>query len=334
MIITLKPNSNQDEKEQLMSWISGQGLDVDVSNDGNRELIRLIGDTDAVNTEMISLLEMVEGIRKVNEPYKKANRKFHPEDTSIDVNGVKIGGGNFAVIAGPCSVESEEQIVELAQELKSAGANILRGGAFKPTTASYGFQGMNKNGIEYLKKAREITGLPIVIEIMNISHLPLFDDVDIIQIGARNMQNYELLKAVARSNKPVLLKRGVSNTLEELLMSAECLMAYGNENVILCERGIRSFERYTSNTLDISAVPALHKLSHLPVVVDPSHASGKSYFVDSMAAASTAAGADGLVIEVHNDPAHALEDGPQSLNPVQFKNTMEKISAIRRAITE
>lgn len=334
MIITLKANTRQEEKEQLMSWISGQGLDVDVSRDGDKELLRLIGNTKCIDTEMISMLEMVESTRRINEPYKKANRLFHPEDTIVDIDGVKIGGGNFAIIAGPCSVESEEQVIEIAKAVKESGASLLRGGAFKPRTSPYAFQGMKADGIELLIKAKEITGLPIVTEIMNESHIDLFKDVDVIQVGARNMQNFELLKALGKTNKPILLKRGLANTLQELLMSAEYIMAGGNNNVILCERGIRTFEPYTRNTLDISAVTALHELTHLPVIIDPSHATGKAMFVDPMASAAVACGADGVMIEVHNDPAHALCDGPQSITPAQFDKLMNKLNRIKEAITE
>jgi len=334
MIITLKPHTSPENKEQLMRWLAGLGLDVDVSMDGDRELLRLIGDTAAVDVSMVEMLDMVESVRKVSQPYKKANRLFHPEDTVVDLNGVRIGGGHFAVIAGPCSVESEEQIIEVARRVKAAGASMLRGGAFKPRTSPYSFQGMEADGIELLLEAKKVTGLPIVTEIMNENHLPLFEDVDVIQVGARNMQNFELLKALGRTHKPILLKRGLANTLKELLMSAEYIMAGGNENIILCERGIRTFEPYTRNTLDLSAVPALHELTHLPVVVDPSHATGMSKLVEPMALAAAACGADGLMIEVHNDPAHALSDGPQSLTPDQFDDVMEKVRRVRGAITE
>lgn len=334
MIITLKPHTSPENNEQLMRWLAGLGLDVDVSMDGDRELLRLIGDTAAVDVSMVEMLDMVESVRKVSQPYKKANRLFHPEDTVVDLNGVRIGGGHFAVIAGPCSVESEEQIIEVARRVKAAGASMLRGGAFKPRTSPYSFQGMEADGIELLLEAKKVTGLPIVTEIMNENHLPLFEDVDVIQVGARNMQNFELLKALGRTHKPILLKRGLANTLKELLMSAEYIMAGGNENIILCERGIRTFEPYTRNTLDLSAVPALHELTHLPVVVDPSHATGMSKLVEPMALAAAACGADGLMIEVHNDPAHALSDGPQSLTPDQFDDVMEKVRRVRGAITE
>lgn len=332
MIITLKPHTEEEQKDQLMRWLSGRGLEVDVSEEDDHELLRLIGDTSVVDVNMVEMLNMVQNVRKISAPYKKANRLFHPKDTVVDVHGTKIGGGYFSVIAGPCSVESEEQIIGIAQRVKAAGATMLRGGAFKPRTSPYAFQGMKADGIELLVKAKKATGLPIVTEIMNENHLPLFEDVDVIQVGARNMQNFELLKALGKTRKPILLKRGLANTLKELLMSAEYIMAGGNENVILCERGIRTFEPYTRNTLDISAVPALHELTHLPVVVDPSHATGKASFVDSMASAAAACGADGIMIEVHNDPAHALSDGLQSLTPDQFDGVMEKIRRVRAAV--
>ena len=267
----------------------------------------------------------MEEVKRVSEPYKKANRKFHPADTVVDCGGVPIGGGKFAVMAGPCSVESESQIRSVAADVKAAGAALLRGGAFKPRTSPYSFQGLRSDGLELLKAARAATGLPIVTEIMNTEHLPLFEDVDVIQVGARNMQNFELLKELGRIDKPILLKRGLSATLEEFLMSAEYIMAGGNEKVILCERGIRTFETSMRNTLDISAVPMLKQMSHLPVVIDPSHAAGISWMVQPLAMAAIAAGADGLMIEVHNDPAHALSDGAQSLNPAQFAALMDQV---------
>ena len=271
-------------------------------------------------------------VKRITEPFKNANRKFHPEDTVIDVGGAKIGGGNFAVIAGPCSVETEEQITEVARRVKAAGATMLRGGAFKPRTSPYDFQGLKADGIELLVKAKKETGLPIVTEIMNANHLPLFEDVDVIQVGARNMQNFELLKELGKTKKTILLKRGLANTFKELLMSAEYIMSEGNENVILCERGIRTFETYTRNTLDLSAVCALHELTHLPVVVDPSHATGRADYVKPMAMAATACGADGIMIEVHNNPAKALCDGAQSVTPDQFDDIMGRIKTIREVI--
>ena len=275
---------------------------------------------------------MVESVKRISEPFKSANRKFHPEDSVIDISGVKIGGGNFAIIAGPCSVESETQILEVARSIKASGASLLRGGAFKPRTSPYDFQGMKAEGIELLLEAKKDTGMPIVTEIMNEKHLPLFEEVDVIQVGARNMQNFELLKALGKTGKPVLLKRGLANTLKELLMSAEYIMSEGNENVILCERGIRTFETYTRNTLDLSAVPMLRKLTHLPIVVDPSHATGIASLVEPMALAAAAAGADGLMIEVHNNPAEALCDGPQSLTPEQFASVAAKVRKVREAL--
>ncbi len=296
-------------------------------------ILGLIGDTAAVDIDYIRAQTIVESVKRVQEPYKKVNRKFHPEDTVITLpNGAKIGGGGTVLIAGPCSVESKEQIIEIAKAVKASGATFLRGGAFKPRTSPYAFQGMKAEGIELLKKAKEETGLPIVSEIMSMEHIELFEDVDVIQVGARNMQNFEMLKKLGKINKPILLKRGLANTIEEFLMSAEYIMAGGNDQVILCERGIRTYETYTRNTLDISAVPILKKLSHLPVVVDPSHASGLSWLVEPLAVASTAVGADALIIEVHNDPAKALCDGPQSLTPEQFEEVCKKVVKISRAI--
>jgi 3-deoxy-7-phosphoheptulonate synthase len=295
-------------------------------------VLGLIGDTSAIDIDYIAAQEFVESVKRVQEPYKKANRKFHPDNTVITLpNGQTIGGGGLAVMAGPCSVEGEEQICEIAERVKAAGAQFLRGGAFKPRTSPYAFQGLRAEGLELLTKAKQKTGLPIVTEIMRISQLELFDDVDIIQVGARNMQNFELLKELGKINKPILLKRGLSSTIEELLMSAEYIMAGGNEQVILCERGIRTYETFTRNTLDISAIPILKKLSHLPVIVDPSHASGISWLVEPLALASVAAGADGLIIEVHNDPSHALSDGAQSLTPDQFDKVSDHIFSAARA---
>ena len=295
-------------------------------------ILGLVGDTTQIDDELVGSLEIVDAIKRVSEPYKRANRKFHPEDTVVDVNGVRIGGGNFAIIAGPCSVESEEQILEVAEGVKAAGASMLRGGAFKPRTSPYDFQGMRAEGIELLEEAKAKTGMPLVSEIMNANHLHLFENIDVIQIGARNMQNFELIKAVGKTDKTVLLKRGLANTLKELLMSAEYIMSEGNENVILCERGIRTFETFTRNTLDLSAVPALKELSHLPVVVDPSHATGIARMVEPMAMAAAAAGADGLMIEVHNKPEEALCDGKQSLTPAQFAKLAERVRKIREAM--
>jgi 3-deoxy-7-phosphoheptulonate synthase len=309
MIAILRHGTTPEQTDHLIDWLKRMNLDVHVSEGAEVTILGLIGDTSRVDMELLGSLEIVEAVKRVSEPFKQANRKFHPADTVIEVGGVKIGGGNFAMMAGPCSVESEEQIIAVAKAVKASGANILRGGAFKPRTSPYAFQGMKGAGIELLLKARAETGLPIVTEIMNISTLDLFNDVDIIQVGARNMQNFDLLKELGKTNKPILLKRGLANTLQELLMSAEYIMSEGNENVILCERGIRTFETYTRNTLDLSAISVLHDLSHLPVIVDPSHATGKAKLVPPMAVAAAAAGADGLIIEVHNDPTHALCDG-------------------------
>ena len=332
MIAILKHGTTPEQTGHLIDWLKRMNLDVHVSKGQEVTVLGLIGDTSRVDMELLNSLEIVESVKRVSEPFKQANRKFHPIDTVIEVGGVKIGGGNFAMMAGPCSVESEEQIIEIARAVKSAGANILRGGAFKPRTSPYAFQGMKGEGIELLLKAKAETGLPIVTEIMNISTLELFNEVDIIQVGARNMQNFDLLKELGKTNKPILLKRGLANTLQELLMSAEYIMSEGNENVILCERGIRTFETYTRNTLDLSAVSVLHDLSHLPVIVDPSHATGKAKLVPPMAAAATAAGADGLIIEVHNDPAHAMCDGAQSLTPAQFVDVSNRVQKIREAM--
>ncbi len=297
-------------------------------------ILGLIGDTSVIDEEMLESLEFVESVKRIQEPYKNANRKFHPKDTVIDVGGVKIGGGNFAVIAGPCSVESKEQLCTVAEAVKASGAGLMRGGAFKPRTSPYAFQGLRGDGIELLLEAKKETGLPIVTEIMDISHLPLFENVDVIQVGARNMQNFELLKQLGKTDKPVLLKRGLANTLQELLMSAEYIMAGGNEKVILCERGIRTFETATRNTLDLSAVPLLKSMTHLPIIVDPSHATGIARLVKPMAVAATAAGADGLIIEVHNDPPHAACDGAQSLTPEAFDELMKSVGKIRNCLEE
>lgn len=329
MIVVLKHGVEAAKREQLIDWLKGQGLTIHISEGEYQTVLGLVGDTTRVDMDLIGSLGIVDSVKRVTEPFKCCNRKFHPEDTVVEVGGVKIGGGNFVMIAGPCSVESEEQIVAVAKAVKASGANILRGGAFKPRTSPYDFQGLKATGIELLKTARAATGLPIVTEIMGVEHLPLFEDVDIIQVGARNMQNFELLKQLGHINKPILLKRGLANTLQELLMSAEYIMAGGNMNVILCERGIRTFETYTRNTLDVSAVPAIKTLSHLPIIVDPSHATGISKLVKPMAFAATAAGADGLIIEVHNDPEHALCDGPQSLTPEAFDDVVKGVNSIR-----
>ena len=325
MIIILKEKAAPQKVQQLIQDMEAQGLSIHQSQGVNTTLLGIVGDTSKVDIEKIQALDVVAQVKRIQEPYKSANRKFHPQDTVIDIRGKKIGGGHFQVAAGPCSVESREQLMTIADQVKDAGAGILRGGAFKPRTSPYAFQGLGAQGIELLKEARERTGMPIVTEIMNIGHLPLFEDVDVIQVGARNMQNFELLKELGHIDKPVLLKRGLANTLEELLMSAEYIMSGGNEKVILCERGIRTFETSTRNTLDISAIPMLKKKSHLPVVVDPSHASGIVWMVEPLSMAAIAAGADGLIIEVHNCPEKALSDGAQSLRPEQFIPIMDKI---------
>ena len=329
MIAILKQGTTPDQTSHLVDWLKTMNLDVHISQGQEVTILGLIGDTSRVDMELLKSLEIVETVKRVSEPFKQANRKFHPKDSVIEAGGSKIGGGYFGLIAGPCSVESEDQIIQVAQAVKEAGANFLRGGAFKPRTSPYAFQGMGGEGIRLLLKAKEATGLPIVTELMNINTLNLFADVDVIQVGARNMQNFDLLKELGKTKKPILLKRGLANTLQELLMSAEYIMSEGNENVILCERGIRTFETYTRNTLDLSAVPVLHELSHLPVVIDPSHATGKSRLVASMAYAAAACGADGLMIEVHNDPEHALCDGDQSLTPSQFAEVIRKVQQIR-----
>ena len=332
MIAVLKQGTTQEQRSQLIQWLKRMNLDVHISEGQHVTVLGLIGDTSRVDMELLSSLDIVDSIKRVSEPFKQANRKFHPNDTVVTVGDVKIGGGHFAMMAGPCSVESEEQILEVAHAVKESGAQILRGGAFKPRTSPYAFQGMKGEGIQLLLKAKAETGLPIVTEIMNISTLDLFADVDIIQVGARNMQNFDLLKELGKTRKPILLKRGLANTLQELLMSAEYIMSEGNEQIILCERGIRTFETYTRNTLDLSAVSVLHELSHLPVVVDPSHATGKAKLVPPMAVAAAAAGADGLIIEVHNDPAHALCDGGQSLTPAQFDALSRRVNLVREAL--
>ena len=332
MIAILKPGTTPAQTQHLVSWLKNMNLDVHISQGKEVTILGLIGDTSRIDMELLKSLEMVETVKRVSEPYKQANRKFHPQDTIIEVGDARIGGGYFAMIAGPCSVESEEQIIEVAQAVKASGANLLRGGAFKPRTSPYAFQGMKGEGIQLLLKAKKATGLPIVTEIMNISTLDLFADVDVIQVGARNMQNFDLLKELGKTDKPILLKRGLANTIQELLMSAEYIMSEGNEKVILCERGIRTFETATRNTLDVSAVAVLHNLTHLPVVVDPSHATGKANLVAPMAYAATAAGADGIMVEVHNNPACALCDGAQSLTPPQFDELNRKVQQIREVL--
>ena len=334
MIIIVKPETKKERVNDLIHWIESQNLRTHLSTGDYSTIIGVIGDTSKLDSDLIRGLDIVENVKRVSEPYKNANRKFHPQDSVIQVGADKrlVGGGHFAMIAGPCSVESEEQIISVAQSVKAAGATMLRGGAFKPRTSPYAFQGLKADGIDLLVKAKKATGLPIVTEIMNANHLPLFEDVDVIQVGARNMQNFELLKELGRTRKPILLKRGLANTLQELLMSAEYIMAGGNENVILCERGILTFETATRNTLDLSAVAALHEMTHLPVIVDPSHATGVARYVKPMAMAAAACGADGLIIEVHNDPPHALCDGAQSLRPEQFAEVSKAVNAIRATV--
>lgn len=332
MIAILKSGTTPEQTQHLVSWLKTMNLDVHISHGAEVTILGLIGDTSRVDMDLLKSLEMVETVKRVSEPFKQANRKFHPQDTIVEVGNARIGGGYFAMIAGPCSVESEEQIIEVAQAVKASGATMLRGGAFKPRTSPYAFQGMKGEGIQLLLKAKEATGLPIVTELMNISTLDLFADVDVIQVGARNMQNFDLLKELGKTNKPILLKRGLANTIQELLMSAEYIMSEGNENVILCERGIRTFETATRNTLDLSAVAVLHNLTHLPVVVDPSHATGKAHLVAPMAYAAAAAGADGIMVEVHNNPACALCDGAQSLTPPQFDELSRKVQRIREVL--
>lgn len=332
MIAVLKHGTTEAQTQHLIDWLKNMDLDVHISQGKEVTILGLIGDTSRVDMELLGSLDIVESVKRVSEPFKQVNRKFHPLDTVVQIGDTKIGGGNFAMIAGPCSVESEEQIIEVAMAVKNAGANLLRGGAFKPRTSPYAFQGMRGAGIELLLKAKAASGLPIVTEIMNISTLDLFADVDLIQVGARNMQNFDLLKELGKTRKPILLKRGLANTLQELLMSAEYIMSEGNENVILCERGIRTFETYTRNTLDLSAINVLQELTHLPVVVDPSHATGKARLVPPMAMAAAAAGADGVMVEVHNNPACALCDGAQSLTPAQFEELNQKVQKIREVI--
>ena len=325
MIILLKRNVERSKVDELLRRIHAMNVQTQEVHGVQESIIGLIGDTSAIDPEDFKSIDIVAKVKRIQEPYKKANRKFHPDDTIIDVCGRKIGGGHFQVIAGPCSVESREQMISVADSVKASGAGLMRGGAFKPRTSPYAFQGLREEGLQLLLEAKKHSGMPIVTEIMDKSHLPLFDDVDIIQVGARNMQNFELLKALGKVNKPILLKRGLSSTLDELIMSAEYIMAGGNENIIFCERGIRTFETATRNTLDLSAIPILKQRTHLPVIVDPSHAAGICSLVEPLSMAAIAVGADGLIIEVHNDPAHALCDGAQSLTPDSFDETMQKV---------
>ena len=332
MIVVLKQGVTEAKRDQLINWLQDLGLRIHLSVGEYQTVLGLVGDTSQVDMDLVSSLEIVDSVKRVSEPFKCCNRKFHPEDMVVECEGVKIGGGHFAMIAGPCSVESEEQIVTVAKAVKAAGAQLLRGGAFKPRTSPYDFPGLKATGLELLKIARQETGLPFVTEIMSVADLPLFEDVDMLQVGARNMQNFDLLRELGKLDKPILLKRGLANTLKELLMSAEYIMASGNERVILCERGIRTFSDYTRNTLDISAVPMLHELTHLPVIVDPSHATGMARLVPPCALAATAAGADGLIIEVHNDPIHALCDGAQSLRPEEYTELAGKVMQLREVV--
>lgn len=334
MIIVLKPNQKQEVIDSFIKKLTGAyNVQVNTWVGTQSTVLGLIGDTTAVDAEYIEAQDVVESVKRVQEPYKKANRKFHPDDTVVTLpGGQSIGGGDLALIAGPCSVESEAQICSVAESVKRSGARFLRGGAFKPRTSPYSFQGMKAEGLALLSEAKKKTGLPIVTEIMSIDHLPLFEDVDVIQVGARNMQNFELLKELGKLHKPILLKRGLAATIEELLMSAEYIMAEGNEQVILCERGIRTYETFTRNTLDISAIPVLKRLTHLPVIVDPSHASGINWLIEPLALAAAAVGADGLIIEVHNDPSHALCDGAQSITPAQFDTLAQKVNTISETV--
>lgn len=333
MIVVLKNKTPKVEVEKLTELLEKMNVKVNAIVGENNTVLGLVGDTSSLDVDTIYLNEYVEKIMKVQEPYKKANRKMHPNDTVINVGGIEIGGNKIAIMAGPCSVEGEEQIIDIARHVKESGAGILRGGAWKPRTSPYAFQGLRADGLDLLNKAKEVTGLPFISEITNPMHIDMFmETVDIFQVGARNMQNFELLKELGKVDKPILIKRGFANTYEELLMSAEYVMSGGNNNVLLCERGIRTCENYTRNTLDISAIPALKRLSHLPVIIDPSHAAGMSWMVESLSMAAVAAGADGLIIEVHNDPKNALSDGAQSLTYDQFSETMKKLKALSRVV--
>lgn len=334
MIIILKDNADPKQLDALKRWVETQNVSVHQSKGTQQTILGLVGDTVHIDIDMIKQLEIVEDVRRIQEPFKSANRKFHPLDTVIDVNGHPVGDGGLCVIAGPCSIESETQIMTVARSVKKSGASMLRGGAFKPRTSPYSFQGMRDEGIKLLLQAGKETGLPVVTEVMDLSQLDLFAEVDVIQVGARNMQNFELLKQLGHCDKPILLKRGLCATYQELLMSAEYIMANGNEKVILCERGIRTFEDYTRNTLDISMIPAIKELSHLPVIIDPSHAAGMARFVSPLSKAAVAAGADGLIIEVHNDPARARCDGPQSLTMEAFDTLMKELTCFHKLSKE
>lgn len=333
MIIVLKPGTKQADVDRVQQMVKKRGLDTHIVEGTEMTIIGCLGDTTKVDVRLFEIDEAIDKVMHVQEPYKLANRAFHPEDSVVDVSGVKVGGKNLALIAGPCSVESYEQVLGIAKEVKASGANMLRGGAFKPRTSPYSFQGLGLEGLDILCAVKEEVGLPIVTELMSDRYLDVFNEkVDLIQIGARNMQNFDLLKELGQLDRPILLKRGLNATFEEWIMSAEYIMASGNENVILCERGIRTFESYTRNTLDLQSVPVLHKLTHLPIIVDPSHAGGKWWLVDSMAKASVAAGADGLMIEVHNDPENALCDGAQSLKPKKYDGLLKELAKIAEAV--
>jgi len=332
MIVVLRPNVNETRQNQLVDWFKSMNLGVHISKGETQTVLGLIGDTSKVDMELVESLDIVESAKRVSETFKCCNRKFHPDDTVVEVGDVKVGSGNFVMIAGPCSVETKDQITGIAKAVKASGADMLRGGAFKPRTSPYDFQGLKGEGIKLLLAAKKETGLPIVTEIMSVTDLPLFEEVDVLQVGARNMQNFDFLKELGMIDKPILLKRGLANTLKEMLMSVEYIMASGNERVILCERGIRTYSDYTRNTLDLSAVPMLHELTHLPVIVDPSHATGMARLVPPMSLAAAACGADGLIIEVHNDPLHALCDGAQSIRPEEYDALAKKVYAVREAI--
>ncbi|MGI6217947.1 MAG: 3-deoxy-7-phosphoheptulonate synthase [Coriobacteriales bacterium] len=334
MIVILKQDPDKKQLDNLISWLKGQGMQINVSRGETQTVLGLIGDTTRIDMDLISALDIVEDVKRVQEPYKKANRKFHPADTVIKVGDTQVGGGTLTIIAGPCSVETRQQTLEIAKLVKEAGATMLRGGAFKPRTSPYSFQGLGKEGLDILREAREQTGLPIVTEIMNADDIDLFADIDVLQVGARNMQNFDLLKVIGSTDKPVLLKRGMMATYQELLMSAEYIMSEGNPNVILCERGIRTFETQTRNTLDVSAVPVLRKLSHLPIIIDPSHAGGKRELVAPLSLSAVAAGADGLEIEVHNHPEKALSDGPQALLPDAFAKLVTQLNTLHDTISQ
>ena len=328
MILVVKNDPDKKQMDTLVRWIKGLGLDIHMSRGADTTIMGLIGDTSVVDVDLLRSLDIVESVRRIQEPFKNANRKFHPEDTIVDIGGHKFGGGHFQLIAGPCAVESADQLITVAKAVKAAGATVLRGGAFKPRTSPYAFQGLREEGLRLLSEAKRETGMPVCTEIVDAKYLPLYEDVDLIQVGARNMQNFELLKELGKSGKPILLKRGLAATVEEWLMSAEYIMSEGNNDIILCERGIRTFEPYTRNTLDLSAIPVLKELTHLPVLVDPSHASGHARLVLPLSLAAVGAGAQGLEIEVHNDPPHALSDGAQSLRPEQFEDLVRRVDVM------